>query len=252
MSNEKHCDLLLDYFNDQLTPEEQQMYEAHLQQCQDCQDELKELQELTEDLPYSSEPIEPPTEMKQRVLSNILQTNEQADPQKDIGGGPEKVPVRRRKSWYQPLIAAVLVLSLVGNGAALVYIKQDRDDNNKQEAKPKTSLDVVQRKATLQASEGVDSKATAMMIEQNEQLNLIVEASELPPLEGEETYQVWVLEDEKPYRAGTFVPNSDGLGAVSYVINYEGKHKWDTIAITKEPNAKSTTPQGDILLSTSL
>ncbi|WP_188456963.1 anti-sigma factor [Virgibacillus oceani] len=252
------CDVLLDYFNDQLTCEERKEFEAHLQICKDCQDELKELQELTADLPYSSEPIEPSAGMRERVLSNVLQAEnsdmamEGTEAEKNKTSNErvtEIIPGKKVNKWYKPLVAAVLVLSLIGNGAAIIYINQDEDVAD---SGSETIRDTIQRMEELQPSEGVSAQATAMMIEQNKNTNLVVQASDLPPLEGEETYQVWVVEDGKPYRAGTFVPNNNGLGAVSYVINYEGNHKWDTIAITKEPTANSKTPQGNILLSSPL
>lgn len=262
----KNCDLLLDYFNDQLTKEQQEEFELHLLECKECQEELAELQQLTEDLPYSSEAIDPPSGMKERVLANIVNGTNTSE--------PEDVPVTekkeddqvtsinewreprktKKKGWYKPLIAAVLTLSLVGNGAALIYFTDDEPDEIEPTAKPdeETSLDTIQKMLSLSPSKGIASEATAMMIEQNNKTNLVVQASDLPPLKGDETYQVWVLEEGKPYRAGTFVSNEKGNGAVSYIMNFKGKHNFDTIAITKEPNANSKKPKGDILLSSSI
>ncbi|WP_010529379.1 anti-sigma factor [Lentibacillus jeotgali] len=251
-----HCDRLLDYFNDQLTDEQKAEFEAHLLECEDCRMELAELEQLTEVLPYSSEPVDPPSGMKERVLSNVI--GEKADDvheEENVVPVPESrnEPAKKRRGWYKPLMAAVLTLSLVGNGAAVIYIT-----NNEQTTEPApepeggVSLDTLETMRTLQPSEGVNAQATAMMISQNDQTNLVVQANGLEELEGEETYQVWVLEGEQPYRAGTFVPNEDGDGGVSYVMDYEGEQNFDTIAITKEPDANSQTPQGDILLSSSL
>ncbi|ASK61279.1 hypothetical protein CFK37_03330 [Virgibacillus phasianinus] len=254
------CDLLLDYFNNQLTKEQEEEFELHLLECEECQEELAELQQLTEDLPYSSEAIDPPSGMKQRVLSNVINgTNtpetepepEKQEQEKVTSINEWNEPSRsKKKSWYKPLIAAVLTLSLIGNGAALIYLSNDEETSpttKPEETEP--SLDTIQKMLSLSPSEGVNAEATAMMIEQNNKTNLVIQASDLPELEGEETYQVWVLEDGKPYRAGTFVSNANGNGAVSYLMNYQGKHQFDTIAITKEPNANSQKPKGDILLS---
>jgi hypothetical protein len=60
------------------------------------------------------------------------------------------------------------------------------------------------------------------------------------------------MEKGKPYRAGTFIPNQTGEGAVTFTIHYSGNHKWDTIAITLEPTAKSQTPKGKIIVSNKL
>ncbi|WP_404451170.1 anti-sigma factor [Virgibacillus necropolis] len=258
----KTCDLLLDYFNNQLTKEEQGKFELHLLECKECQEELAELQQLTEDLPYSSEAIDPPSGMKKRILSNVVNgtnTSEpESEPEVEQGEGDQVTaikdwnePQKKKAGWYKPLIAAVLTISLLGNGAALIYLTNDPVEKPTTEPQ-ETSLDAIQKMLSLSPSEGIDAEATAVMIEQNNKTNLVIQASDLPPLEGEETYQVWVLEDGKPYRAGTFVSNEQGNGAVSYIMNYDGKQNWDTIAITKEPNANSQTPQGKILLSSPL
>ncbi|GGJ90737.1 hypothetical protein GCM10007063_11680 [Lentibacillus kapialis] len=250
------CDRLLDYFNNQLTEEQKAEFEAHLSECEDCRNELAELEQLTEDLPYSSEAVDPPSGMKERILSNVIEetVDEVSYEESNVSvSDVQNEPFKKRKGWYKPLVAAVLTLSLVGNGAAVIYVT-----NNEQATEPApepeedASLDTLETVRTLQPSEGVDARATAMMIGQNNKTNLVVQAAGLSELEGEETYQVWVLEDEQPYRAGTFVPNEDGDGGVSYVMNYEGDHNFDTIAITKEPDANSQTPQGEILLSSSL
>lgn len=258
----KTCDLLLDYFNNQLTKEQQKEFELHLLECKDCQEELEELQQLTEDLPYSSEAIDPPSGMKKRILSNIVNgTNTSVPAEMPVTETEEDNQVTsinewreprktKKKRWYKPLIAAVLTISLIGNGVALVYLSDGfKAEEPTTEPNEETSLDTIQKTLSLSPSKGIDSKATAMMIEQNSKTNLVIQANDLPPLEGKETYQVWVLEDGEPYRAGTFVSNEKGNGAVSYIMNYEGKHNFDTIAITKEPNANSKKPKGEILLS---
>ncbi|WP_430788712.1 anti-sigma factor domain-containing protein [Virgibacillus flavescens] len=260
MSNK--CDLLLDYFNNQLTREEQEEFELHLLACEECQEELSELQQLTEDLPYSSEAIEPPSGMKDRVLSNVLNeaTNSESvveTEEKEINNvtpinGWNEPKKQKKSGLVKPLIAAVLTISLVGNAAAFIYLSDEDDDSETTTEPEDPSLDEIQKMVSLSPSEGISAEATAMMIEQNSKTNLVVQANDLPELEGNETYQVWVLEDGKPYRAGTFVSNENGNGAVSFIMNYEGKHQWDTIAITKEPDANSQTPQGDIVLSSPL
>lgn len=255
----KDCDLLLDYFNDNLTAEEREKFELHLLECTECQEALEELQQLTEDLPYSSDPVEPPSGMKERVLSQIIsETNDSPEPEDKQGEGKlipthdtDNEPKRNgKKGWYKPLIAAVLTASLIGNAVAVIYFSGEKEGPDQTvQPEPENSLDTIEKELALSPSEGVSAEATAMIINQNNDINLIVQASDLPVLKGEETYQVWVLEDGEPYRAGTFVTNIDGNGATSYVMNYEGTHDFDTIAITKEPNGESQEPKGDILLS---
>ncbi|GGJ66267.1 anti-sigma factor [Virgibacillus salexigens] len=249
---DKQCDLLLDYFNGHLTNQQKAAFESHLKDCPSCQEELKELEELTMDLPYASEPIAVPDGMKQRILSNVKDDsqieNKATFDQTDSEPGPKR-PIKPKRTWFKPFMAAALTLSLVGNGAALYYINEQKDDADTGES---FSVDSMKEAYTLQASEDIEAAATAMMIEQNRETNLIIQANNLPELKGDEKYQVWVLEEGKPFRAGTFVTNQDGKGGVSYTLHDMKERNYDTIAITKEPNANSQQPQGDILLSSPL
>ncbi|WP_042220415.1 anti-sigma factor [Oceanobacillus manasiensis] len=260
----KQCDRLIDYFNNQLTEREREAFEIHLGECASCQEELAELEELTMDLPFGVDAVEPPEDMKDRVLSNVKNVNQVKDNAQssdtttkvtDIKDKKDMPPLKKKKSWYKPLIVATLTLSLVGNGVALIYLNQEEKPESTAPSEPEqeeVSLDTLSQKHALQPSEGVSAQATALMIEQNNHVNLVVQAEDLPPLSGEEAYQVWVLEDGTPYRAGTFISSEDGTGAVSYVMDYDKEYNFDTIAITKEPNANSQQPQGDILLSSPL
>ncbi|RIU89069.1 anti-sigma factor [Oceanobacillus picturae] len=262
----KQCERLIDYFNNQLTEREREEFELHLMECASCQEELAELEELTMDLPLGVDIVEPPEGMKARVLSNVTngnsdmedaQSSDKTPKVTDIKDKKDIPPLKKKKSWYKPLIAATLTLSLVGNGMALIYLNQEEPDSAEpsepsEPEQEEVTLDTLSQKHTLQPSEGVSAQATALMIEQNNNINLVIQAEDLPPLSGEEAYQVWVLEDGKPYRAGTFVSSEDGSGAVSYVMDYGEEYNFDTIAITKEPNANSQQPQGDILLSSPL
>lgn len=254
MMTSKQCELLIDYFNKQLTPEQEKEYEAHVAKCADCQEELAELQQLTDELPYSSEPIEPPAGMKERILSNILNEESPAEETKEKVAplSPERKPSQpRRNKWLKPAMAALLTVSLIGNGAAALYISTQ---NDQQDTEPDNTVNLedVQAMKSLQPSDGFSAQATAMMINQQDELNLILQANDLPQLQGKETYQVWVIDEGKPYRAGNFVPDNDGAGSVFHVIDYNGEHNWDTIAITKEPNANSKKPHGEILMSSPL
>ena len=82
---------------------------------------------------------------------------------------------------------------------------------------------------------------------------MVVQASELQELSNEEVYQVWLIKDDKPERAGTFVTSKDGKGSVVFKFNEEfTKKDWDTVAITLEPDANSQLPQGDIVLASEI
>jgi predicted anti-sigma-YlaC factor YlaD len=71
------CNKLIDYYNDQLTSHEKKEFEMHLKNCQSCQEELRELEEVLGDLTYLTPEQSLPPEMKQRILANVFEEDQE-------------------------------------------------------------------------------------------------------------------------------------------------------------------------------
>ncbi|UOQ84039.1 anti-sigma factor [Gracilibacillus salinarum] len=242
----KQCEKVINYFNDQLTEIEIEQFEEHLASCDTCQEELKELQELTEDLPFISEPVTPNEGMKDRVLGNILQEEQETTAEAVTPiVRTEQQPKRKFQKWIQNGLAAALVLSLIGN---IYLLNQPADSPGNETA---ATIDEIINSVTLEDTEIMNAAGRASIVENNGEKVLLVQAENLQEIEGDQAYQVWLLEEEKPYRAGTFVPNQVGEGAVAFSLSEleESNVNWDTIAITLEPSADNQEPQGDIILA---
>lgn len=245
MTDHKTCECLLDYFNNTLSDEETSLFENHLATCKDCREELEELNMLTADLPFSAELIEPNAGMKDRILASVFEESEEAemDTPTEI-----KKPKRRNYRWLQPLLAASLLLSLSAN--AYLYLNQS--DQELSEG-PREGTDEIVKQVQLAVSEGYEGNAEAAMIKKEEGMALVVQASNLKPLTGNEAYQVWLIDEAgEKFRAGTFRTTPEGKGAVTYSVKYKGEHKWTTIAVTLEPTPDSQQPKGDIVLASQL
>jgi anti-sigma-K factor RskA len=247
---ENKCNQLLDYMNGQLSDEEAAEFEQHLTSCSVCKEELEELQVLMRDLPYASEPITPPATMKERVLEQVFAAEQETERMAD--SNEEEQPVRKMKGRTRrvalPVLAAALAASLLGNA----YLVLNERETGGGDSLEEQTVEVEETRQTIElaASNGAEAQGQAAIVGQKERIQLIVQAANLEALEGEETYQVWLLKDGVPSRAGTFLPDNEGKGAVSFSL--EEEQTWDTVAITKEPTATSKTPQGDILLSAPL
>ncbi|MCA1055969.1 anti-sigma factor [Rossellomorea aquimaris] len=235
--NQQPCEHILDYFNHHLNDDEKTAFEKHLTTCPECREALTELMELSEYLPYAAEPITPPAGMEDRVFSRIEQSGNSVSPL-----GKEK----RGRRWLFPSVAAALAISLLGNAYLFTQVQQE------EEIVEQATIDQVTQFVELAAVNG-NATGTASIIKQGEQSSLVVQASRLQDLSQEEVYQVWLIKDEKPERAGTFVPSPDGKGSVVFKLNDEfTKQDWDTVAITLEPDASSQLPQGDIILASEI
>ncbi|MBT2572164.1 anti-sigma factor [Planococcus sp. ISL-110] len=231
------CDRLVDYLNGTLSEDEIEQFEEHVKTCTECQ----EIVEATGELPYLADPVEPPADMKARILSNVFEEKpEQNNPPAALNPAMSPIPLHRKKSKpniWRPLIAAVLLASLLGNAYAFLQLS-DQDDA------PETAIESIE----LQPSEAFAGTATAEMIQEEGSLNLVVQANQLAELDAGQVYQVWLIKDDQPIPAGAFSPNPNGEGASYYQLE-ENLSEWDTIAITLEPETGNELPEGEIVMS---
>ncbi|RWZ51395.1 hypothetical protein EQV77_16685 [Halobacillus fulvus] len=260
----KECEKVLDYINGQLTEIERKQFEKHMETCSDCREEVEELRELMEDLPYSSEPVEPPEGMKDRVLGAVFAEESSApEPESSVQKEDQTVTHHRehhtnqqekskrpKPSWLMRGLVAALALSLLGNLYAV--ISEPGQETVDEGVLPSESTDTISQRVQLQG-EATEANATAAVIRQNEESLLTIQADQLEQLQGESVYQVWLITGETPYRAGTFVANESGEGAVAFSMDQLPEDvDWNAVAISVEPDATSETPQGEVILSSSL
>lgn len=235
--NSMDCDRLVDYLNGTLSADESKQFEQHLKTCTECQ----EIVEATGELPYLADPVEPPVDMKARILSNVFEEKPaQNESPAALKPTMSPIPMHNKKSKpniWKPLIAAVFLASLLGNAYAFLQLS-DQDEA------VETAIQSIQ----LAPNEAFSGTATAEMIEEAGALNLVVQANQLAELDADQVYQVWLIKDDQPIPAGAFSPSPNGEGASYYQLN-ENSTDWDTIAITLEPQAGNDLPEGEVVLS---
>lgn len=234
------CDQLIDYFNQHLTEDERIRFEAHLATCQTCQEELEQLEALVGGVAFLSEPAEPPSGMKARILDNVFaedKTETESKQDEPTPITPFTATKKKQKApWGALALAAALMLSLIGNG----YLLLNQDEPS--------GIALTETVPLEGESEGV-----AYLAEQDGQRQLIVQTNGLDTLEANEVYQVWLIKDDSPIPTGAFVTDDKGNGTVIYTLDStESEMDWDTVAVTKEPERGNTAPEGDIVLIASL
>ncbi|TFD98422.1 anti-sigma factor [Jeotgalibacillus salarius] len=237
----QQCDRVLDYYNQHLNDIEKAAFEKHLSECADCQEMLSDLRSLEDALPFAAEPVEPPSGMEERIFAHI-ETQDSSRPAESTPMRPSK----KKRQWMMPSVAALLAISLFGNAYLFTQLSDNAD------IVEQATIDQVLQYAELAPTEG-DASGTASIIDQGEEKRLVVQASNLSALSAEEVYQVWLLQDGQPERAGTFVIDNEGRGSVIFSMNEEfAERDWDTVAVTLEPDANSELPEGDIILASEL
>ncbi|ETT54667.1 hypothetical protein C162_04594, partial [Paenibacillus sp. FSL R7-269] len=259
--NEELCELAELYTLGALTAEEMQQFAAHAAECAECRELVEEYRQVLDHLPLASEPIDPPSGMKERILSRVLESgkagapaarpetrllNIQPDAERAMEHEPARTPPaeqglpqlsipqpRRTRFWgYLSLGLAVAVLLLV------VYTGQLRGNVSELKQQlasgtgPLQGLKVNEAVALSPAGEGVTAKGTATIVADPTGTHLVLQAEDLPELTGTEVYQVWLIKGDSPVNAGTFI-SQGGNGALYYSFDPKA---YDTIAVTLEPD----------------
>jgi len=240
------CTQLVDYFNGQLNELEKHEFEKHLATCEECQMELAEWQSLTEDLPYVSSSIDPPVGMKERILNNVF---EQETGKEDIAIEPVNLaaidtPSKKKRvlTWF-PAVAAALMLSIAVNIFLASVVKNQQENIVVQNE----IVDQLLAYVNLSPVEG-NASGTASIVRSGDEIRVVVQASSLPALSNDEVYQVWLIDENGPIRAGTFKSDSEE-GAVVFTLPEGTDQDWTQVAVSHEPNADSPTPLGNVLMA---
>ncbi|CAM3876737.1 anti-sigma factor [Alkalicoccus chagannorensis] len=272
----QECDKLIDYFNGHLSEEEKQAFEQHMQACPSCREELAEWEALSAELPFLSEAEEPPEGMKERVLTNVWNSDDTSSPETSAPALDEKRRSRKGPlaTWFVGAAAAALLFSLAGNGYLLMENQQLAEDREQlageaeqlaferdvieadyealleQEDEEGGVADVLLASNLASTDEELfTGEGSATIIAEDGHVDLLVQVSGMPELEGEEAFQAWVIEGETPISAGSFTIDDDGNGAVRYRLSDMDDIQVDQIAITLEPQPNNEQPQGQMVLA---
>jgi anti-sigma-K factor RskA len=263
MSDERMegCEVVELYALGALQEDEMERFSVHLKDCSECQKLVKEYREVIDVLPLASEPVEPPSGLKKRILSQVLESEGIVHSKPDTGSEVIKeLPVEREreiivKTTPAPKRLPVWRYISLGLAAAVVillaYTGQLRQDVNRLQeqivasTEPLQGLKVNESVALNPSAENSTAEGLATIIADRSGTHLVVQAKNLPELKGTEVYQVWLIKGEATQNAGTFV-SQDGNGALYY--SFESK-AYDTVAITLEPDNGGETPRGQIVLA---
>lgn len=161
-------DLAAAYALDALDPEDRWTYERHLDTCDRCRDEVAALREGAGELAYAAEGVEPPAELRDRILAAARAESRTAT----------VVPMRRR--WVFPATAlAAVAAACLALGLGLWA----------------NSL----RGGTTERVVPMDGGGSLVI--EGDRATLVACVEE-PPVG--KTYEAWVIEGDEPRPAGLF------------------------------------------------
>jgi anti-sigma-K factor RskA len=253
-THEQFGDDLALYALDELTGNDRQELEAHLETCAACRRELQALRGDLGLLGLTTSGAQPPARSKERLMRAIA-----AEPRGV--SRPETAPVPRRNlgwAWVSSLAAVVLLLVAAGlwrgNGrmkdqvAELGNRNQDQAiqlDRMNQELQLLTSPDAVHVSLNPQKS---PKQPSGTAIFSPSQKRMMFMASNLAPVPAGMAYELWVIPMQgAPIAAGVFKPDEHGNAMMMDHKMPEGVEA-KAFAITLEKEEGSDKPTSPIVL----
>jgi anti-sigma-K factor RskA len=219
-------DDLVAFVLDALEPGEAREIEAHTPGCARCTRELEALVPAVAVLGESVEQLEPPPELRERVLAEV-----RADVASS-GAEPERTAKRpRRRGWRgvfaRPAIAVGLAIVIAAVGGYLIA-------GNSGSGGPEGST------VPVVAQQGIGG--TLAVGEQSSMLDL----HGLAPVKGRQVYQVWVTKGQSLTPSSNFIPDPSGRAMTAV----DGRlTAGTTVMVTREPHPGETAPTSPVLLS---
>jgi anti-sigma-K factor RskA len=217
--------------------EENQVIE-HLALCERCQAELRRFDSVVEELPLAVNMIDPPAELKMRILSKARQTGE-PEPEKSSSWSRFLQSIRQSAPvWGIASVALVLVLA-VSNLFLWQRLGQVQGEGQ-----------LAMRTVVLTGTDFTPDATGRVIISRDGRRGVVV-VDGLPQLDESQQYQLWLIKDGERDSGGVFSVGSSGYGWV-YVRSPDPLAGYEAAGITIEPAGGSTGPTGEKVLGGNL
>jgi anti-sigma-K factor RskA len=263
--NDHVDELLALYALGGLEAEETIQVEAHLAECPECRAEAESQKALVNLIAQSAQPVEPPGLARARVLRRT-QPPPTPRPARALAGWWSRLaPLARQWAW-PVLSSAAIVILLVWNlrlqdELRFMQDQLDRQFEDQQQilndyrqqvlavqqqltAAQENTVRVVTapdtREVALSGSEALPQASGRAYVDSDKQTVVII-VEHLPPLQPNQTYQVWVITAEGPQPSLVFAVNEKGWALTTVEVPVEYVDFYG-LGISVEPAGGSETP----------
>jgi anti-sigma-K factor RskA len=209
----EHVDELIPaYALHALDADDERVVVAHMSECERCRARLRDYQGVTAALAHAAPPVEPPPQLRQRLLEAI----------EPVVAAPTPAPVPQRRSWWSRVSAVavpVLAVAVVALAVWNISLRNDLDNKN------------VRAVAPIGKVGSVVSYAGGR----------VALFGHLAPAPAGHVYEAWVIPDHgkgTPIAAGTFT------GGPVHLTLTQSAGPGDVIAVTLEQGQGGSAPKG--------
>lgn len=225
--------LIAPYALDALEADDRSRFEAHLALCEQCRVELVGFLSTTARL-GEAEAMTPPPELRERLLTTVSST-------------PQERPVvtalsqRSRVRQIAPRVALVAAMAAAVVGIGGFIAEHERADDLRADRSRLTAVMSAPDAATTEESAAGGGELRVIASPTHDAA--VVVGASLSKLDGDQTYQVWRMDDGKPTSVGL-------LGRGPGMLYVDGIKDADAFAVTVEPSGGSPQPTSDPIVAT--
>ncbi len=279
MDHKRIIDLLDSYALGALASDERQLVERHLAGCAECRRLADDLAAAVELLPLAlaaASPVQPPADLKNRVLRAVQAPSRPPLPLVAGAGGDVEIPEppqrvtsangaparwsilpKRAGRWRTVAAAAaivVLAFSLAWGVRLSEALDQERALRERVAAhfsqQQEIVLEVVDSdEATriILQSPDPDSRAYGKLFTRPDLPHVVAMAARLPPPPEGQTYHLWLTSEGRTFLAGVLPVNDQGFGLLTFDADHNGT-VYEAARLTRQA-AGAETPGGETVLA---
>lgn len=214
---------------------EDRLVSEHLAGCHICRTELQSFQAVADQLALAVPDVAPPAQLKRRLLERVERLRPAVHPQ------PVQKPFLQRLRPFKTAFSLVAIVALIVTNLFL----WQRVNQLAVLAGPQGM-----RAVALQSSD-LTPQASGFVIISADGENGVLVVDQMPSLESERTYQLWLIHNDRSTSGAIFSVDEDGYRGVR-ITAPESLLVYSDIRITIEPAGGSAAPTGEQVLGGSL
>jgi anti-sigma-K factor RskA len=214
-----------------LPDDEHERFEAHLATCADCRREVADLQGAADTLPLATVQVDPPPELRDRIMTIVRSEAELLSAADARAGEPAEAAAARaprRRRWslsLRPLPAAMAATALVAAGVIGGIVLTGGNDT-----KTVTGTVQIASAPAARASLQLSDEATKLQVRR------------MPPPPAGKVYQVWLKRPNQDPAPTTALFRTDPSGSADVEIQRGRLKGVDQVLVTAEPDGGSMKP----------
>jgi anti-sigma-K factor RskA len=276
VTHEDYKEMLAAYALGALEAEETRALEEHLRTCADCAAEVAQWSDATASLALSAQGVEPPAELRARILESVRSIPQnsgekirgggevESDRAQQVASNVIQMPLDARRRPFVPLwfgaIAASIAIIALSTSLFVVWKRLNR--MQEQMERERTTAENLARELSAEremrelltapgvrmtelAGMGAAPTASAKLAVDPQTGHAMLFAYNLPPAPAGKAYQLWYISDLKnPVPGGVFDTDARGRAVLRDQVPEAGRSA-SVFAVTLEPAGGVRAPTGD-------